>query len=200
MPHQPDFASAQAYALQRLQDELPPELTYHSLQHTRDDVVPATERLAAMENVTATDLMLLLTAAYFHDIGFVIRRDEHEAESMRIAAAILPTFGYDAAQIEIINAMIQATRLPQLPRHHLDEILADADLDSLGRQDFWARSLALRLELSHFGEKISDREWYQRQIRFLGAHHYFTASARGLRDAQKQRNLDWLVEQLACLD
>ena len=45
---QPDFKRARQYALERLERELPPTLIYHSLAHTRDDVVPAAERLAAL--------------------------------------------------------------------------------------------------------------------------------------------------------
>src|SRR5688500_819275 len=37
---QPDYEAALRYALDRLERELSPNLFYHSLQHTRDDVFP----------------------------------------------------------------------------------------------------------------------------------------------------------------
>ena len=75
---QPDFDSARAYALRRLEHELSPALCYHSVVHTRDDVVVAAERLAALEGVDDAALLLLRTAAYFHDLGFLEQRDQHE--------------------------------------------------------------------------------------------------------------------------
>src|SRR3954471_23487260 len=100
-----NFEHARAYALQRLERELPPALTYHSLAHTRDDVAPATLRLAAIAGVSGHQRMLLHTAAYFHDIGFVMQRADHESIGVQIAADVLPSFGYSPAQIEIIHGM-----------------------------------------------------------------------------------------------
>src|SRR5438034_567163 len=104
--HDPDFERATHYALERLERELTPDLRYHSLVHTRDEVVPAAERLAAMSGVAGEELMLLRTAAYYHDLGFVLQSNEHEAIGARMAASILPTFGYAPTQIEAIVGMI----------------------------------------------------------------------------------------------
>jgi len=89
-----DVEAACQYAFQRLRDELSPDLYYHSLAHTQNDVVPAMERLALAARVTPNDLALLRTAAWYHDLGFVEGRADHEATSAAIAAAVLPTFGY----------------------------------------------------------------------------------------------------------
>jgi uncharacterized protein len=177
-----------SYACRRLR-KLPAILTYHSLAHTRDDVVLAVERLVAMLGVSGTDLVLVRTAAYFHDIGFVERPDQHEAASVRIAASALQRFGYTPAQIATVEEIIMATRVPQTPRTLLDQILVDADLDSLGRGDFLRTSLALRAELAAFGTESTEAEWYARQLDFLRRHRYFTSAARALRDAGKRRNI-----------
>lgn len=195
----PDFAGASNYACRRLQQDLSPGLRYHSLFHTRDDVVPAAERLAQWEGVGGEDLLLLRTAAWYHDIGFVQQRDEHETISVQIAREILPDFGYSAAQINLISGMILATRLPQSPHTLLEQIMADADLDTLGRADFFCRSLDLRTELSTADNPLSLGAWYQRQIQFLQQHRYFTPAARRLRDRGKQFNLRALRLLLAAL-
>jgi uncharacterized protein len=184
----PDELRARAYAASCLR-RLPAALTYHSLAHTYQDVVPAAERLAARLGVGRQDLVLLRTAAYFHDVGFVERRDQHEATSARLAASVLVYCGYRPSQIAAIEGMILATRLPQSPRNLLEQILADADLDSLGRDDFMRGSLALRAELALFGSPIPEAEWYARQLAFLRNHRYFTTAARALREAGKQRNI-----------
>ena len=92
--------------------------------------------------------------------------------------------------------MIMATRLPQSPVNLLEEILADADLDSLGREDFWVRSQALRDEIAAFGTNSTDLEWYQGQFNFLTSHRYFTAEARLLRNVQKKKNVDEIIQRL----
>jgi uncharacterized protein len=195
----PDFARAQGYALDRLARELSPRLTYHSLAHTRDDVLPAAQRLAALAGLTGEPLLLLETAAVYHDLGFVLQRDDHETHSIALAAAVLPGFGYQSGHIAAIGDLIQATRLPQSPGSLLAEILTDADLDVLGREDYWTRNDDLRAEWAAFGTVSTDVEWYQGQITFLSTHRYFTPMARGLREATKQANLDGLAVVLADL-
>lgn len=192
----PDIGGAMAYALDRLDRELAPELCYHSISHTRDDVVPAADRLAAAEGLDGEELLLLRTAAYFHDIGFVERREDHEVRGSRIAAEALPRFGYNSAQIVAIVGMIMATRLPQSPQTLAQRILADADLDVLGRADFLPINQGLRLEMAHAGMPASDAEWYRVQLHFLRGHHYWTAAARTLRDEQKERNIALLAQLL----
>ena len=186
---EPDFEAAAAYAVARLRGELPETLAYHCLAHTCNDVVPAVERLAAREGVTGEDLAVLRTAAYFHDIGFVEGYSNHEATGMRIAAAVLPRFGFSPAQVAAVTGMIRATRLPQQPQTHLEEILADADLDVLGREDFLPRNEALRAEMASLGLLGGDKQWYCGQLRFMETHNYFTAAARELRGARKQAHV-----------
>ena len=45
------FEQAKQYFLQRLERELSPNLLYHGITHTRDDIVPAVEMFASMEGV-----------------------------------------------------------------------------------------------------------------------------------------------------
>ena len=188
----PDYEAACRYVLDRLEKELPSNLYYHCMSHTRDEVIPAVDQLAAMEKVDAKSRLILRTAALFHDLGYVERIEGHELVSARIARQVLPGFGYNTRQVDLICGLIMATRLPRTPQNLLEEILADADLDSLGRPDFMQRSLDLRREWGTFGRQWTDQEWYIRQIEFLAEHRYFTAAARQLRDGQKQQNIQQL--------
>ena len=78
----------------------------------------------------------------------------------------------------------------------LEEILTDADLDTLGRENYMERNADLRRELAFFGQEFTDQEWYIEQLKFLEAHKYFTASARSLRDPQKGSNIAELRHKL----
>jgi uncharacterized protein len=192
----PDYEGAKRHALERLANELAPELSYHSVRHTRDEVLPAVERLAAMEGITGDDLMLLQTAAVYHDIGFVEKYSDNEPVAVRIASEVLPRFRYNPAQIEVIVGIIMATKLPQSPTNRLEEIIADADLDIFGSDDFTRRNEQLRAELAAIGVMSSDEEWYRGQLEFMKGHSYFTSSARALLQDKKQRNIQIMEERL----
>jgi uncharacterized protein len=194
-----NFEQARQYAEKRLAKELSPNLVYHGIAHTRDEVVPAVETLAGMEGVRGKSLNLLRTAAWFHDLGYVEKPIYHELISARIALEVLPSFGYRQDEVEFVRWAILATALPQSPRNRLEEILADADLDILGSDSFMQRNQDLRRELAYLGKGFTDEQWYFRQLKFLEGHEYFTPSARSLRDTQKERNLNELRKRLELL-
>lgn len=179
------FEQAGRFILDKLDKELPEQFYYHNANHARD-VHDAAERIAKNEHIPDHDLKLLLTAAWFHDSGFLKTIDHHEEESCRIAKQILPQFEYSGDEIEKICGMIMATRLPQSPKNKLEEILADADLDYLGRDDFFPLGDAICKELN-----LTTRdEWNKIQLKFLQEHAYFTQTALNLRGPKKQDNLE----------
>ncbi len=194
------FEQARKYAAQRLERELSPRLLYHGLTHTRDEVVPSATWLAGLEGVQGAALDLLLTAAWFHDVGYVEQATDHERISVRIAAQVLPGYGYAAAEVEIIGAAILATIIPQaLPATLLEKIMADADLSVLGRTNFLLRNSDLRRELALFGTVFTDREWYTKQLKLIETHAYVTASACAYLNPQKTLNVAALKQRLASL-
>ena len=183
------FARARGYAEKRLEGELSTHLLYHGPAHTREEVVPAAERLAGMEGVHGESLHLLLTAAWFHDLGYVEQAVHHELISARMAVEVLPSFGYTEDQVETVRWAILATALPQSPGNLLEEILVDADMYVLGGENFMQRNHDLRRELAFLGKTFTDEQWYGGQLKFVERHTYFTASARSLRDAPKAQNI-----------
>jgi uncharacterized protein len=191
---EPDLEAVRRYCLGRLERELPEHYYYHSAAHTRDEVVPAAEELGRAEGVSDEDMLLLVTAAYFHDIGYIERIDGHEAIGIRIARDVLPGLGYTIEQIEVIETLILDTRLPHAPSSHLGMILDDADLDHLGRKSFWQRTSDLRREMAATGSTMSDQAWYERTLEFMKDHHYYTDSAIRLRLDRKNRNMGILAQ------
>ena len=196
-----DYEQAKAYALGRLAGELSPHLTYHSLRHTRDDVLPAAVRLARATGINGDAFLCLATAALFHDIGFLIAYDDHEAHGIAVAHLALPAFGDSAAQLNTIAELIAATKMPQRPTSPLAQLLCDADLDVLGREDFWDINQLLLAETEHYRQiDLGRAEWLEGQARFLEEHHFFTAAARRLRDQGKAHNLARLRQALVQLN
>lgn len=195
LSNRPDYSGAVGYALRRLHAELSPTLFYHNALHTESDVLPAVVRLARMSNVSEATLHLLEVAAAFHDLGQIATSLGHEQISIDIMSEVLPGFGFSAEDIERVTGMILATRLPQSPQNEEQALLADADLDSLGREDFLATSKALWQERTASGLSISWHDWLESQLRFMRAHHYFTPAAQALRQQGKLKNIE-LMEQM----
>ena len=83
--------------------------------------------------------MLLKTACLFHDAGFITSRVDHEKQRMCTGKKTPARFWiYSQDEIDRICGMIMATKIPQSPKNNLEEIICDADLDYLGRDDFFA--------------------------------------------------------------
>jgi len=193
----PDYSGAVNYALHRLRTELPPRLFYHNILHTEEDVLPAVVRLARLSNVTEPDLHLLEVAAAFHDLGQIETSLGHEQIGIEVMSEVLPRYGFSAGDIERVAGMILATRLPQSPQNEEQALLADADLDSLGREDFMATSKALWQERAACGLVIPWQTWLENQLHFLQAHRYFTSAAQTLRQDGKQKNIA-ILKRLIC--
>ncbi len=190
-----NYAKAEKHLLKVLEKYLPDNLYYHDIGHTKD-VCQAVERLAFMEGIKGEDLFLLKTAALFHDAGFVEQYDNNETIGMKMAEEILPKYGYTDTQIQVVRRLIGATEVPHDPQDHLEEILCDADLDYLGRDDFHEIADTLKQELMDRDKIRSEREWDELQVKFLKMHKYFTPSAIKLRKKKKGRHLKEVQERL----
>ncbi len=192
-----NYLSVKTHILRRLRTELSGHLHYHGLRHTLDVLKMATA-IAQTEGVKGHDLTLLKTAALYHDAGFVKNKHAgHEAEGCEMAKAELPDFGYTETDINIICGMIMATKIPQSPKNLLEEIICDADLDYLGRDDFYTIGESLFEELQAY-HLIGDREaWNRLQVSFLSAHRFHTHTNRSMREPVKQRYLEKLTHLVA---
>ncbi|MEK7226087.1 MAG: YitT family protein, partial [Bacteroidota bacterium] len=162
----------------------PAYLYYHNAEHTKS-VIAAVEHLAAGENITGNDLIILKTAALFHDAGFLQQADGHEEISCIWARQYLPDYGYADGQIEHICRTIMATRLPQTPVDHLGETLCDADLFYKGKDGYATNAEKIFKEFKHRGIVKTESEWQLMQLEFLSGQHFFTRSAREELDAVK---------------
>jgi class 3 adenylate cyclase len=183
------FMDLQELILDKLEKELSDNLYYHNVKHTVD-VVTQSELIGLGEGLPDDELLLLKTAALFHDTGHTIGYDNHEYNSTLIAKEVLPNYYYTQAQISIICELIMATKLPPQPTNKLEEIIADADLDYLGRSDMIPVSNTLYKELKEQNKVGTLNEWNKMQMRFISSHQYFTNTARKLREVNKQKQIE----------
>ncbi|MDP4797941.1 MAG: hypothetical protein NWR50_03675 [Crocinitomicaceae bacterium] len=190
-----NYYKAERHIIKVLEKGLSNKLHYHSIEHAKD-VVKAVERLALMEGVTDEGLFLLKSAATYHDAGFVEQYEKNEPIGARLAEEILPKYGYTSQHIEKIKELIYVTQIPHKPKNNLEEIICDADLDYLGRDDFHEIADRLRRELREHGKIDSDRKWDELQVSFLTSHRYFTATAIRTRKEKKLKNLEEIKSRL----
>lgn len=177
------------FIMGKMQEELPKNLYYHSISHI-NDVMESAEKLASLENIAEYERNLLLTAVAYHDCGFINQINDHELKGCEMVKELLPRFEYAPAEIEAICNMIMATKIPQSPKNLLEEIICDADLDYLGRADFWEIGNKLYQELSTLGVLANEEQWNKLQQKFLSNHRYFTNSAKSLREETKLKYLE----------
>lgn len=168
-----DYQKAIEYIIARLRQELPDKLKYHSPEHTLS-VIRAAEKLGERHGISLHEMQLLLTAAAYHDSGFLNIYRNHEEESCRIVEKLLPDFGFKKDDIEIIKGMIMATKVPQKPHTLLEKIICDADLVYLGGDNYDSISTTLHKELTLNGIDLDEDQWLEMQINFLESHNYWT--------------------------
>jgi adenylate cyclase len=183
------FTDIQEIILDKLEMDLPGHLFYHNVKHTVD-VVTEVELIGWAEGCSDEEILLLKTAALFHDAGHIVAYDNHEFYSTEIARKMLPEFNYTSDQIEKICAIIMSTKLPPKPTNLLENIICDSDLDYLGRSDFIPVSNTLYEELKAQNKMGSLNEWNKIQVKFISGHQYFTKTARRLREVNKQLQIE----------
>jgi len=180
------------FVLDLLSNNLPKEYYYHNTTHTVY-VHEKGQEIGLHEQCTGQELELLSVAALWHDTGYIKTYKDHEEESCLIARQHLPGYGYSFSEIDLICDMIMATKIPQLPKTKLEEILADADLEYLGTSLFDIKSNSLFRELHSINPSLNEEKWNQMQISFLQKHHYFTRFCIENREPIKQIHLSKLV-------
>lgn len=194
------FTQLSSHVQQKVFPHLPRHLYYHNSDHTLKDVLPAAMHLAREENISGHDLFILKVAVLFHDTGFIEQYPNNEEIGARIAGETLPDYHFSRKDITRIKNIILATRvstdheafLQMAGDDILEKIMCDADVDNLGRDDFFKKSSHLRKEMGYFGKKVSDHEWNDYQAFILKTHRFLTPSAIRLRGDGQRKNLSKL--------
>lgn len=218
--------------------EAPPSgrwLTYHNATHTKEvhDAGYATaQRLAARGMMNPADVPLARIDAAFHDDEQDLGSGANEAASARTAVGVMTDAPYRdlffEADLARVNDAIMATvvtfdgngKLSQSVQSSgdadsivLQKVMADADLDSLGRRNGLHQALMLHLELQSKGDVIRlpsttdrlsevepDFEGFKKflagQQRLFGGHRYQLDDSNELLGAQQEQNAV-LVESFA---
>lgn len=177
--------------LKVLDEQLPGELAYHGTHHTLD-VLEVCNAYIERESVGDKDALLLRVGVLFHDFGFTRSFDNHEENGAILAERILPDFGFNKEDVQIVRGLIMSTKIPQEPRTKLEQIICDADLDYLGREDYYPISNTLFEELKALDRIQTEAQWNALQVGFLEAHKYHTDFAIENRQPEKEKRIEEL--------
>lgn len=178
-----------------LRDNLPDNYLYHNPEHTLYVIDKALE-IGRNEGCADEELEFIELAALWHDTGYIKTYTNHEEESCRIARHYLPEYGYPDDYIDRICDMIMVTKIPQMPKNKLEEILADADLEYLGTTTFEKKSDALFKELRSVRPAYTEAQWNNAQISFISNHHYFTRYCQETKEPIKRMHLLKLTDSM----
>lgn len=194
-----NFKEIEQYIVSILKRDLPNNLFYHGLHHTMD-VLASAEVIGKDEKLDENEMLLLKVAVLYHDAGFVTVYRNHEEVGCEMVKSDLPKFGFSERDIEIVCGMIMATKIPQNPQNKLEYIIADADLEYLGTEDFERIGRTLFEEIKIYLGIESERQWNIIQVNFLKNHHYHTDFCKKNREARKQKNLEAIEKIVASYD
>lgn len=183
------------YALNTLEQHLPERFLYHSLHHTCN-VIKYSGVFAQQSGLCQHEQEIIRVAAAFHDIGYVKNECEHEHESAVIAQNVLPEFGFNANEIDEIGKLILATKLPCNPQTNARKILCDADVEYVGRSEFYRLIALFRQELLLGGYAMSEVQWLEFEVKYLENFRFFTPVAGRLRSAGLKRHLNEMRHSL----
>ncbi|MDR2039575.1 MAG: HD domain-containing protein [Bacteroidales bacterium] len=163
------------YVKGRMTTEFSKNLYFHSFKHTYD-VYKYVEQLGAAQHISDEHMLLLKTAALFHDIGYTVSYDKARLMSDKIAREILPFFQYSSQQIDVICDLMRASHYEFAPNGILEEIIHDANLIYFANKDFHANMKNLFREQQKYKVKVSENEWMQVQMDKLNAHQFYIYS------------------------
>ena len=177
------------------------EYQFHNLNHTQS-VVQAAQFLSEKEGCTKEETENILIAAWFHDTGYTICKENHEVESCKYARLFLEEQKISNEKIEEIEDLIMATIFNYVPKNKLEKIVCDADYNHLAKLDYFSICSNLRKEWK-IGEikEFTDLEWAEENLSLLqDKHKYYTDFAKKNWNPIKLKNIETLKDQIKILD
>lgn len=188
-----DFFRMRQNIIHTLKCYLANDLYYHTIDRTLK-VERIAKRYAQIEGIEERDIILLRTAALYHDVGFIFEYKDNEHYSALLARNTLPVYGYTESDIKQIESLINVTSYKASPKNYLEGLIRDANSDYLGRADYNVIASKLRNELSIYGKlNMTELQWIDFQLNFLEfTHRYYTNLVKNLRDKGKTERIEKL--------
>ena len=177
-----------------LQDDT---LVFHNLKHTQS-VVDRTKEIAGHYHVNEKEMLILYTAAWFHDTGYLFTEPaKHEAMSADVMKKFMFDHTNDTELINEIAQCIMATKSPRDPKNLLQQIICDADTYNLGTKEFKDTNKRVLKELKLKNGDIDKTEFIKNTIKMLEEHQFYTTYCKDLLSITKELNMKKLKNKIA---
>ncbi|MGI8582923.1 MAG: Pycsar system effector family protein [Chitinophagaceae bacterium] len=169
-----------------LQDDT---LAFHNLKHTQS-VVDRTKEIAGHYHVNEKEMLILYTAAWFHDTGYLFTEPaKHEQMGADVMRKFMLDHTNDTELINEIELCIMATKGPRNPIGLLQQIICDADTYNLGSKEFKTTNKRAREEHKLKTGTLNQLEFNNSTIKMLEEHTFYTTYCKDLLSATKELNM-----------
>ena len=180
-----------------LQDDT---LVFHNLKHTQN-VVNRTKEIAGHYHVTEKEMLILYTAAWFHDTGYLFTEpSKHEVMSADVMKKFMLDHTNDTELIKEVEQCIMATKSPRNPTNLLQQIICDADTYNLGTKEFKDTNKRVLKENKLKTGEVDKKTFYTNTIKMLEEHQFYTTYCKDLLSVTKELNMKKLKKKLQEMD
>jgi len=177
-------------------EKLPNTFIYHNYTHSKR-VYKSINEIIEDSQINVKDATILRLSALLHDTGYIVKREGHEEESVKIAKEFLKSENVDTDIIEGVEKCIMATKFKDTePKNDLEKIIRDADSSHFGKDYFEEASEFLRQEyISQNVHNFNPDEWLNENVKvLLENHQFYTDYALKNWQPVKQENLFKLMK------
>jgi hypothetical protein len=180
-----------------LQDDT---LAFHNLKHTQN-VVDRTKEIAGHYHVSEKEMLILYTAAWFHDTGYLFTDPvKHEQMSADMMRKFMLEHTNDTELINEIEQCIMATKSPRNPTNLLQQIICDADTYNLGTKEFKETNKRVRKECKLKTGHEDKLEFCRNTITLLEKHQFYTTYCKDQLSVSKELNMKKLKNKIEKLE
>lgn len=171
-------------------------LAFHNLKHT-ENVVDRTKEIAGHYHVNEKEMLILYTAAWFHDTGYLFTEpSKHEVMSAEVMRKFMLDHTNDTELIDEIEQCIMATKSPRNPSNLLQQIICDADTYNLGTKEFKETNKRVRKECKLKTGHEDKLEFGKNTLNMLEQHQFYTTYCKDLLSVAKELNMKKLKNKI----
>jgi predicted metal-dependent HD superfamily phosphohydrolase len=200
MPDHSTYKKVEEYVRGLFAEKYDPAAVFHNLRHT-EIVVSRTKEIAAHYNLSSREILILIAAAWFHDVGHLFTTpSKHEEKSVEIMKEFMSSQTDDKELITEIERCILATRMPRNPTNILQEIICDADTYHFGTKDFKHTNKLNKEECRLKTGTLNKKEFNKKTIEMLEEHEFYTDYSKDLLTKSKKKNMKKLKKKQAEID
>jgi HD superfamily phosphodiesterase len=149
--------------------------------------------MAMFYQLSEEETAILITSAWFHDVGYIQTTEGHEKVSKEILKSFFEAKEVAANFIQKCCECIDATQLGYQPKNRLQSILKDADYNHIISDNYWVLNERLKKEIESLNDiQVTQEVWYERNLTFLSsltfATSYYEIKFQGKKEQRIKEN------------